>query len=147
MKNNKKRIALGILLGTIGIFGAGLYLRERDKVEAKAKKKKENKKEIKEEVIVREDTNTEDIHNVKKLCISILKRENPPMTPEDFLRELISLAMLGGDKLLRKMPRNILEMEDMLSDFKIYREYYRLCYSKLNKIEREKGGAIVVGKI
>lgn len=136
-------MTLGILLGTIGIFGVGLYLRERDKVKNSEKRKKEKEKEV----IVREDTNAENTYSIKKLCISILKTENPPTSPEDFLRELVRTGMLGGDKVLEKLPKSINEMEDMLAEFKIYREYSRICYSKLEKIEKSKGKVIVLGKL
>ena len=143
MKNNKNRITLGILLGTIGIFGVGLYLREHDKVKKEEKRKEKKKKEV----VVREDTNAESTHNIKRLCISILKSENPPTNPSEFLRELVGLGMLGGDKLLEKLPRTISEMEDMLAEFKIYREYSRRCYSKLGEVEKSRGEVIVLGKI
>lgn len=150
-KNNKNRIALGILLGTIGIFGAGLYLRERDEVKKKNKKKVNNNTPKKEEVIAREDTSTE-YADIKKLCISILQSNNPPENAEDFLRRLVVFGMgnqIGSEKysILERMPKTVGELEDMISEFKMYREYARVCYSKLGKVEKENGVAIVVGKL
>lgn len=143
-KNNKKRITLGILLGTIGIFGVGLYLRERGKLERKITEKEENKEER-----VREDTEAENTNrSMRKLCISILNdEENRPTSPADFMRALVCQGMHGGDVILKRIPKTIGEMEDMLADFKIYREYSRVCYSKLGKVEKKPGGAVILGKI